>query len=105
MGKVYGASFTRAEQKAMDIEIQRQLAEYTAKHHMELDAAILLFLHTEFGFGEKRLHKVFVGIHDVVKALCERYETDDADELVWVCTRKLKEAGIDIEKWEKEMDV
>lgn len=34
-GKVYGAVLTAAEKKAMDLEIQRELAEYDRKHIAE----------------------------------------------------------------------
>lgn len=52
-GKVYGADFTAAERKAMNLEIQRQLAEYSRKHANEIDAIILWQLHAQYGFGEK----------------------------------------------------
>lgn len=35
-GKVYGAVLTAAEKKAMDLEIQRELAEYDRKHIAEI---------------------------------------------------------------------
>ena len=50
-GKVYGAILTAAEKKAMDLEIQRELAEYDRKHIAEIDATILWVLHEQFGFG------------------------------------------------------
>lgn len=50
-GKVYGAILTAAEKKAMDIEIQKELAEYDRKHIAEIDATILWVLHEQFGFG------------------------------------------------------
>lgn len=37
-GKIYGAVLTSAEKKAMNMEIERQLAEYTRKHEVELNA-------------------------------------------------------------------
>lgn len=43
-GKVYGAVLTAAEKKAMDLEIQRELAEYDRKHIAEIDATILWVL-------------------------------------------------------------
>ena len=43
-GKVYGAAMTVAEKKAMNLEIQRQLAEYDKKHATEIDALILWVL-------------------------------------------------------------
>lgn len=39
-GKVYGADFTAAERKAMNLEIQRQLAEYSRKHANEIGVDI-----------------------------------------------------------------
>lgn len=50
-GKVYGAVLTAAEKKAMDLEIQRELAEYDRKHIAEIDATILWVLHEQFGSG------------------------------------------------------
>ena len=47
-GKVYGAILTAAEKKAMDLEIQRELAEYDRKHIAEIDATILWVLHEQF---------------------------------------------------------
>lgn len=43
-GKIYGAVLTSAEKKAMNMEIERQLAEYTRKHEVELNAMILYSL-------------------------------------------------------------
>lgn len=34
-------ALTAAEKRAMNLEIQRQLAEYDSKHNIELDAIIL----------------------------------------------------------------
>lgn len=46
-GKVYGAVLTAAEKKAMDLEIQRELAEYDRKHIAEIDADSLQHLSAE----------------------------------------------------------
>ena len=58
-GKVYGADLTAAERKAMNMEIQRQLEEYTEQHRLELDAMILWVLHSQYGWGEKRLRRFY----------------------------------------------
>jgi len=100
-GKIYGASLTAAEQKAMNMEIQRQLAEYDIKHANELDAMVLWHLHEEFGFGPKRLKQFYDTFAVRLNELLERYAMDDSD-MVWLCTYKLKEYGIDIEKWNEE---
>lgn len=54
-GKVYGAVLTAAEKKAMDLEIQRELAEYDRKHIAEIDATILWVLHEQFGLSGSEL--------------------------------------------------
>lgn len=85
----------------MNMEIQRQLAEYDEKNNQEIDAMVLYILHTQFGWGKKRLRRFYDCFADELKALTDRYLMDDTDT-VWLCTRKLKDAGIDISEWSKE---
>lgn len=102
-GKVIGAHLTAAEKKAMNLEIQRQLGDYTRKHAIEIDAMFLWFLHEEFGFGLKRLKQVFTGFHPRITELCDRYEMHDEGDDIWLCTQKLKDMGIDLDEWLKEV--
>ena len=97
-GKIFGASLTTAEQKAMDMEIRRQIAELDAKNDKEIDAIILWILHHKFGFGEIRLKRFHDNFIPEIKALIDRYEMEECDD-AWLCTRMLKEDGIDISKW------
>lgn len=99
--RVFGAVMSAAEKKAMDMEIQRQLAEYDRKHIREIDALVLWELHEQFGFGNKRLKKFYDNFSRSIEALIRRYEMEQGDD-VWLCTYKLKEIGCDLEKWEKE---
>lgn len=101
-GKVIGAHLTSAEQKAMRIEIEKELAQMTVKHARELDALILYHLREEFGFGPGRLKRFYHGFNEHIQKLCDRYEMHEQEERLWLCTRMLKEDGIDIEQWEKE---
>ncbi len=95
------ASNCRRKKKAMDIEIRRQLAEYDLKHANELDAMILWHLHEEFGFGPKRLKQFYDTFAVRLDELIKHYEMTDSD-MVWLCTYKLKQYGIDIEEWNKQ---
>lgn len=100
-GKIYGANFTAAERKAMELEIQRQIVEYNDKNATEISAMVLLYiLHTEFGFGKKRLRDFFNKFTREIEALGERYLM--MDNLPFLCVYKLKQAGIDVLAWEKE---
>lgn len=100
---IYGAVLTAAEKKAVDIEIQKEIAEYTRKHNTEIAALVLRELRRQFGFGEKRLRQFYEGFDKGIDELIGRYEMEESDD-IWLCTQELKEAGIDIEKWSKEMD-
>lgn len=102
-GKVYGADFTAAERKAMNLEIQRQLAEYDRKHANEIDAIILWQLHVQFGFGAKRLRRFYDRFKAEYFDLVDRYEMDESDN-IWLNTYKLKEIGVDIEAWNEGGD-
>ena len=84
-GKVYGAVLTAAEKKAMDLEIQRELAEYDRKHIAEIDATY------------------YDAFHDRIKELVSRYEMEDQDD-IWLCTQMLKRIGVDVEAWHKESE-
>lgn len=101
-GKIYNVEYSRAEQKAMNMEIQRQCAEYDRKHMDEIDAMILWTLHKEFGFGEARLKRFHDAFIDRFKEMTERFEIDDDEGLLWIYTKMLKEEGIDISSWSKE---
>ena len=100
-GRVFGAKFTAAEQKAIEMELRRQYAEWDRRHSMEIDAVVMYQLHTQLGFGPVRLKKFFEGFRPAANELIERYEMSDADQ-VWLQTEKLKELGVDLEKWYEE---
>lgn len=100
-GRIFGAVMTAAEKKAMNMEIQRQLAEYDRKHVLEIDAMILWVLHQRFGWGEARLRRFYDGFAGEISALLDRYQMEEEDK-VWLCTQKLRDYGIDIEQWDRE---
>ena len=101
--RIVGAELTSAEKKAMEIEIKKELAEYDKCHTREIDAIILWILHEQFGFGPKRLREAYLAWSEQLDALIGRYELNRADT-IWLCTKRLKEYGIDLEEWAKERD-
>ena len=100
-GRIFGGAMSAAEKKAMDLEIQRQLAEYDRKHLVEIDAMILWVLHERFGFGPKRLRQYYDSFRACTNELVERYQMDAGDD-IWLCTQMLKRIGVDVEQWHKE---
>lgn len=101
---IIGANLTVAEQKAIDIEIQKKMAEYDEKNTREIDSMILWVLHTEFGFGHSRLKRFHNRFNKAITELIEHYQMDESD-VRWLCTTKLKEYGVDLDEWDKEEKV
>lgn len=89
--------------EAMEAEAERmaklEIEEMNRENEKELDAMVLYILHSEFGFGEKRLKKFYEHFSTGLKELGERYRMNEYDDRLWLCRRKLEEAGIDISKW------
>lgn len=102
-GNIFGADLTAAERKAMEIEIRKQVAEFDRNNLREIDAIILWELHIQLGLGPERMKRFYKGFHKSIRELLERYELDDNDQ-VWLCTQMLKDYGIDLEEWMKEVD-
>ena len=92
------AKMTAKERKAMDDEIDRQLAEATRRQEGDIDALLLWYLHTEYGFGEKRLRKFMDGFNARLRELSDWYDMGERDQMFLV-RRELKKIGIDIDEW------
>lgn len=89
---------TSIERKTMDKEILKQITVLNDKNNLEISAMCLYILHEEFGFGTIRLERFFKKFDEEITALSKRYDMNETDE-AWLCTHKLKEYGIDINKW------
>lgn len=96
-GRIFGASLTKTEQKALEMEIQRHYSEYIKKFENEIEAMVLWNLHAEMGFGKERLLNFRKTFSQNMSDLISRYEMEDGDT-AWLCLNKLKDCGIDIEK-------
>ena len=102
-GRVFGASFTKDEQKAIDLEVRRELLEFHEKYLRELDAVILWVLHVKLGFGHERLKRFYTDFSKEIRSMSQFYDME-GEELTWVMTEKLKKYGIDLVEWENEIN-
>lgn len=104
---IFGAKLTAAEKKALDMEARRSLAEYTRKHELEIEATVIWQIKRvlEEELGEEvdvgLLKRLYDGLDVELNKLIDHYEMDDEDAQ-WLCTKKLKDEGIDIEAWRRE---
>ena len=98
---IMGARFTAAEKKALDMETRRQFAEYARKHELEMEALVIWQLRQIMGWGETRLKRFYDQFDIALDRLIEHYEAG-SDDVQWLCTKKLKDEGIDLEAWRRE---
>lgn len=98
---IIGAKLTAAERKALDMEARRQLAEYTRKHELEIEALVIWQLRQITGWGETRLKRFYDEFDIALDKMIEYYEMGE-DDAQWLCTKKLKDEGIDLETWRRE---
>ena len=98
---IYGAELTAAEKKAMNIEIAKQLAEYTRKYQVEIESIFLREMRHKYGHGAMRLRRDFDDFANDLDDLIARYELGDEDRL-WIVQQQLKQEGFDVEQWHRE---
>lgn len=101
-GKPFGMAMTAKEQKAMRIEINRQIIEADRKYANDVDVLFLYFLHEYLGFGKKRLRQAWEQFSVIHDDLVNYYEMPD--DGAWLADRKLKEIGVDVAAWNDEKE-
>lgn len=98
---VIGGDLTVAEKKALNIEIRKAAKEHDRKFALEVEATLLWIIRQKLGYKENGLKSIHDEYFTRIKALLERYELEEEDD-IWLCTKLLKAEGIDIEAWQKE---
>lgn len=99
---IFGVTLTPAEQKILDREIEKQLAEYMRKTNLEVEARVVRAFRSVTAYGKTRLRRLYDDIDDALDELATHYEMDDDDDVNWLCIKQLKDDGIDIEQWSRE---
>ncbi len=88
------ASLTVEQKKALSRNINEQIGDEVQRLNEDLCAMYLYVMHVHCGHGKKRLEADWQVFQPILDALIERYRMDETDR-PWLCTRKLKEVGID----------
>lgn len=83
-GKIFAVQFNKAEERALDQEIKKQIVENDRAFDMDKESSILWKLF----YAETR-------------KLREHYLMEQADD-GWLARKKLKDIGCDIEEWYRE---
>lgn len=99
---IFGITLTPAEQKVLDRAIEDQLAESLRKRDLEIEARVLYAIRSMTDYDDTELRQLYDNVDESLDALANHYEMHDDDDLTWLCIKKLKDDGIDVEKWSKE---
>ena len=100
-GKIFAVQFNKAEERALDQEIKKQIVENDRAFDMDKESSILWMLHTQFGFAPKCLKLAWKLFYAETLKLREYYLMDQEDD-GWLARQKLKDIGCDIEEWYRE---
>ena len=73
--------FSNSQMSAMEREIRKQCVEKVEQYDCLMDTVSLWVLHQEFGFGAKRLKRFYDALFTERKAMQERYEGTDCDDM------------------------
>lgn len=85
--------------EAMMHEINQQILAKDKAYQLDIDTMVLWTLHQCYGWGATRLKKFYVAMMKEHLRMREFYELDD----LYPERHKLKEKGVDIEEWQKEL--
>ena len=99
--KLIDVQFNKAEQQALINAINKQIVEQDRQFEMDRDSSILWMLHEQFGFGPKKLYRAWKHMYADSKKLQDWYEMGPEDG-GWLCRYKLKQYGVDIERWYRD---
>ena len=87
-------------------EADRMVEEANALFCRKMDALWLYTMHVTFGFGKKRLLRLYWAMIDVFYKLIKRYNRmcDDDDTEWYIIDKRLKEIGIDVKELQDEAE-
>ena len=97
-----GYRFNSNERKLVDELIRQQIRQQEHRLSLEVDAAWLWQLYEVFEWPEEELHRIYKGVESYHQEIRKYYELDAADGAGWLYLQKLRDRGIDLEKWYAE---
>lgn len=90
---------TPTMREAMMHEIYQQCLDADARLSLDLDTVVIWTLYQCYGWRDKRLHDFYLAMAAEHRRMREYYETDTP----YPERSKLKDKGIDIQKWQEEV--
>ena len=97
-----GYKFSSTERKLVDEMIRQQIRLQEHRLSLEVDAAWLWQLSEKHDWTEEQLHEIYKDMETYHQKIRAYYELDAGDGAGWLYVQKLRDRGIDLEKWYAE---
>ena len=96
-GQIIRVQLNKKEQKAFNEMLSEQIRQASADHEKEEMAVVAWVLHRRLGWVENGIRNFMKDYYPVLQELNTHYELD-ATDTPWLCSKKLKDSGIDFDK-------
>ena len=92
---------TAAQRKVLREECVKEFNTLLENFNRDITIQLLYLFRFKYGYGQKRLLQLTKELNETLRDLHARYELSESDTS-WVCEKKLKESGIDVDAILKE---
>lgn len=96
-GRILRVKLNKKEQKAFDEMLSEQIRQASADHEKEEMAVVAWVLHQRLGWVENGIRNFMRDYYLILRELNTHYELGVSDT-PWLCSKKLKDSGIDFDK-------
>ena len=96
-GQIIRVQLNKKEQKAFNEMLSEQIRQASADHEKEEMAVVAWVLHRRLGWVENGIRNFMKDYYPVLQELNTLHEMD-ATDTPWLCSKKLKDSGIDFDK-------
>ena len=90
-----------AHRKILKEECVKEFNTLLETFNRDAMVQIIYMFHFKYGYGQKRLLQLTEDLKEALQGLHARYELSENDTS-WICEKKLKESGIDVDAILKE---
>ena len=92
---------TPAQRKIIREECTKEFETLHQNFEHDVNVKLFYLFHFKYGFGFKRLLQLSKDMKELLDGLHARYELSEAED-IWLCKKKLKDDGIDVDELLKE---
>lgn len=96
-GQIIRVALNAKERKAFNEMLSEEIRQASADHEKEEMAVVAWVLHRRLGWVENGIRNFMKDYYPVLQELNTQYEMD-ATDTPWLCSKKLKDSGIDFDK-------